>query len=237
LDEGKLNIVIGTHALFNKNILFEQLGLVIIDEQHRFGVKQRLAMIEKHKEQLLWKNNRRRAKNDLREDTGKDFEDEIKLLPIPHLLSMSATPIPRTLALTIYGDLDLSILDELPPGRKRAETKVITATNRKEMYVVLREKLEAGKQAYIIAPRIYNDTEEVKNQNNFTDHKKAASGVPSRNQAESSGQKNYFGDSPDNKKSSVEFEEKRIKEWLEKEKLNYKIGILHGRQPRPQWWR
>ena len=197
LDEGKLNIVIGTHSLFNKNILFEYLGLVIIDEQHRFGVKQRLAMIEKHKEQLLWKNNRRKAKNDLREDTGDDFKDQIKLLPIPHLLSMSATPIPRTLALTIYGDLDLSILDELPPGRKRAETKIVTKFGRTEMYKILQEKLEAGKQAYIIAPRI-KDSETVTLDVTV--------------------------------KSSVEFEEKRIKEWMQKNKLNFKVGTLHGRK-------
>jgi ATP-dependent DNA helicase RecG len=194
LDEGKLNIVIGTHALFNKNILFEYLGLVIIDEQHRFGVKQRLAMIEKHKEQTVWKNTRRRAKNDLREFTGKDFEDEIKLLPIPHLLSMSATPIPRTLALTIYGDLDLSILDELPPGRRRAETKIVSKFDRESMYKDLEDKLKNGKQMYVIAPRIHEDEE---------------------------------GES---KKSSVEFESKRIKERFPK----YKIEILHGRQSKSE---
>lgn len=194
LDEGKLNIVIGTHALFNKSILFEYLGLVIIDEQHRFGVKQRLAMIEKHKEQLLWKNNRRRAKNDLREDTGNDFKDQIKLLPIPHLLSMSATPIPRTLALTIYGDLDLSILNELPPGRKRAETKIVTKFERETMYKELGNKLKEGKQAYIIAPRIKDDEES------------------------------------ESKKSSVEYEEKRIKEKFPK----YKIGTLHGKQSKTE---
>lgn len=198
LDEGKLNIVIGTHSLFNKSILFEHLGLVIIDEQHRFGVKQRLAMIEKHKEELIWKNTRKRAANDLREFTGDYFKDEIKLLPIPHLLSMSATPIPRTLALTIYGDLDLSILDELPPGRKRAETKIVTKFERENMYKEIEEKLEAGKQVYIIAPRIKDDEEST------------------------------------SKKSSVEFEEKRIKEKLKEKGLQYKIGTLHGKQTKTE---
>jgi ATP-dependent DNA helicase RecG len=196
LDEGKLNIVIGTHSLFNKNILFEHLGLVIIDEQHRFGVKQRLAMIEKHKSSEN-KFKKTRPKNDLREFT--DEYDDLKLLPIPHLLSMSATPIPRTLALTIYGDLDLSILDELPPGRKRAETKIVTKFTREKMYKELIEKLKLGKQAYIIAPRIKDDAEDV-------------------------------GDESSNKKSSVEFEEKRIKEYLKKEKLDFRIGTLHGKQ-------
>lgn len=236
LDEGKLNIVIGTHSLFNKSILFEYLGLVIIDEQHRFGVRQRLAMIEKHKEQLLWKNTRRRAKNDLREFTGDDFKDEIKLLPIPHLLSMSATPIPRTLALTIYGDLDLSVLDELPPGRKRAETKIITKFERPKMYEQIKEKLEQGKQVYIIAPRIREDEAEtleensqknfdqnksfkVSEQDKFDDHKHALQG-----------RKIYPVNLSTNKKSSVEFEEKRIKEkfpgWI--------IGTLHGKQTKTE---
>ncbi len=186
LDDGRLNIVIGTHALFNKNILFEYLGLVIIDEQHRFGVKQRLAMIEKHKESLQKRKNN--IKNDLREE----IQEQIRLLPIPHLLSMSATPIPRTLALTIYGDLDLSILDELPPGRKRAETKIVTKFDREKMYRDMEAKLQLGKQVYVIAPRI-KDGEE---------------------------------DEGEAKKSSVEYEEKRIKEKFPK----YRIGTLHGKQ-------
>lgn len=194
LDDGRLNIVIGTHALFNKNILFEYLGLVIIDEQHRFGVKQRLALIEKHKEKIVEKNSKR-AKNDLREFISEDVMEEIKLLPIPHLLSMSATPIPRTLALTIYGDLDLSILDELPPGRRRAETKIATKFDREKMYETMREKLEQGKQAYIIAPRIHDDTD-------------PSLGLTSGG------------------KSSVEYEEKRIKEKFK----GYNIAILHGKQ-------
>ncbi len=175
LDNGQIHIVIGTHALFNKNVKFENLGLIILDEQHRFGVKQRMALIENNKQNKIVK-----AKNDLR---------EIQLeKPIPHLLSMSATPIPRTLALTIYGDLDLSILDELPPGRKRATTKIISKFDREIMYKKLYEKVKQGKQAYIIAPRIAHD-EETSN------------------------------------KSSVEFEEKRIKEKFP----NFKIGILSGK--------
>jgi len=184
LDDGRLNIVIGTHSLFNKNILFEYLGLVIIDEQHRFGVKQRLAMIEKHKESFQKRKNN--IKNDLREE----IQEQVRLLPIPHLLSMSATPIPRTLALTIYGDLDLSILDELPPGRVRAETKIVSPTERNQMYKTIEEKLSKGKQVYIISPRISIDEEN------------------------------------ENLKSSVEFEEVRIKEKFPK----YKVGILHGKQ-------
>jgi ATP-dependent DNA helicase RecG len=175
LENGQVHIVIGTHALFNKNVLFENLGLIILDEQHRFGVKQRKALIENNKENKVVK-----AKNDLREIQSDR--------PIPHLLSMSATPIPRTLALTIYGDLDLSILSELPPGRKRATTKVVDKYKREEMYETFVNEIKKGRQGYIIAPRITHD------ENTST-------------------------------KSSVEYEEKRIKEKYPK----LKIGVLHGK--------
>jgi ATP-dependent DNA helicase RecG len=195
LDEGQLHIVLGTHALFNKNILFENLGLVIIDEQHRFGVKQRLAMIEKHKTSINLKK-KDRPKNDLREFVSE--YDELKVLPIPHLLSMSATPIPRTLALTIYGDLDLSILDELPPGRKRAETRIVTKFTREEMYTKVLEKLREGKQVYVIVPKIK--------------HEEAGFETGLK------------------QKSSVEFEEKRIKDMFK----GFDIGTLHGKQSKIQ---
>jgi ATP-dependent DNA helicase RecG len=137
LADGRINIVIGTHTLMQKSIAFEQLALVIIDEQHRFGVRQRMALIEKSKASIT--------------------------TPIPHLLSMSATPIPRTLALTIYGDLDLSILDELPPGRKRAITKVFTVADREQIYEQIRKEIkENKKQCYIIAPRINESDDESK---------------------------------------------------------------------------
>lgn len=120
---GEISIVIGTHALIQKSVAFKHLALAIIDEQHRFGVNQRRALVRK---------------------------DE----PIPHLLSMSATPIPRTLALTMYGDLDLTVLDELPAGRKPIITEIITPEKRKETYERVRAELRAGRQAYIICPRI-----------------------------------------------------------------------------------
>jgi ATP-dependent DNA helicase RecG len=186
LDQGKINIVIGTHALFNKNILFENLGLVIIDEQHRFGVKQRMNLIEKHKERINTKKS-------------IDAEEEIKIYPIPHLLSMSATPIPRTLALTIYGDLDLSVLDELPPGRKRATTIVAKSLARENIYKEMFEYLSRGKQVYIIAPRVFDEEQEAENQGAAT------------------------------KKTSVEFEEKRIRKILQEKKFDFKVGTLHGK--------
>ncbi len=132
--DGQIPILIGTHALIQKSVSFKNLGLIVIDEQHRFGVKQR--------KELRKKQPARTTSIQL----GGDIA--------PHLLSMTATPIPRTLALTLFGDLDLSILDELPPGRKPVETKIILPHQREEVYEKVREELKSGRQAYVICPRI-----------------------------------------------------------------------------------
>lgn len=120
---GEIPILIGTHALIYKTVEFKHLAYVIIDEQHRFGTKQR----------------KRLAKKDGR---------------LPHLLSMTATPIPRTLALTIYGDLDITLLDEMPKGRKPVITKTIGPGQSKDMYEHVRSELADGRQTYVICPRI-----------------------------------------------------------------------------------
>lgn len=120
---GEIPILIGTHALIQKAVQFENLAYVIIDEQHRFGTAQR---------QMLHR------------------KDNIA----PHLLSMTATPIPRTLALTIYGDLDLTLLDEMPHGRKPIITKIVYPRERTATYEKVRQELQAGRQAYVICPRI-----------------------------------------------------------------------------------
>jgi ATP-dependent DNA helicase RecG len=120
---GEIPIVIGTHALIQKSLEFENLAYAIIDEQHRFGKVHRQALVKK---------------------------DEIA----PHLLSMTATPIPRTLALTIYGDLDLSLLDEMPAGRKPVITEVLGPEKREKAYERVREEMAKGRQAYVICPRI-----------------------------------------------------------------------------------
>jgi ATP-dependent DNA helicase RecG len=126
---GEISIVVGTHSLISKTVKFKHLAYVIIDEQHRFGTSQR---------QKLFKKN---------EPDGK---------PNPHLLSMTATPIPRTLALTVYGDLDLSLLDEMPAGRKPVITEIVLPDekSRLETYEKIRAELRNGRQAYIICPRI-----------------------------------------------------------------------------------
>lgn len=129
---GEIAIVIGTHALIQKKVQFKHLGLVIVDEQHRFGINQR--------KELAQKSN----------DFGK----------VAHLLSMTATPIPRTLALTIYGDLDLTILDEMPPGRKAILTEIITKETQELMYEKVKQELRDGRQVYVICPRIDDGDED-----------------------------------------------------------------------------
>ncbi len=119
---GKVDIVIGTHALIQKGVEFHRLGLAVIDEQHRFGVAQRSALRQ------------------------KGFN--------PHVLVMSATPIPRTLALTLYGDLDLSLIDQLPPGRQVVKTKWLKPSQRVSAYAFLRRQIGEGHQAFIICPLV-----------------------------------------------------------------------------------
>ena len=132
--DGSMNIVIGTHALIQESVKFKNLALVIIDEQHRFGTRQRATLANKHLEVS---------------PPSRGFTSRI-----PHLLSMTATPIPRTLALTIYGDLDLTLLDESPPGRKPIITKVVMPSERNGVYEHVRQEIKIGRQVYVICPRI-----------------------------------------------------------------------------------
>lgn len=120
---GEVNLLIGTHALLEDTVNFANLGFVVIDEQHRFGVEQRAR---------LWNKNK---------------------IP-PHILVMTATPIPRTLAMTVYGDLDVSVIDQLPPGRKPIQTLLQYDNRRAQLYAALRKQLQMGRQAYIVYPLI-----------------------------------------------------------------------------------
>jgi ATP-dependent DNA helicase RecG len=122
IQEGDIDIAIGTHALVQKGVDFSKLGLAVVDEQHRFGVEQRSALRD------------------------KGFN--------PHMLVMTATPIPRTLALTLYGDLDLSVIDELPPGRQVVKTKWLRPDQRASAYAFVRKQIAAGRQAFVICPLI-----------------------------------------------------------------------------------
>ena len=129
LADGSIQIAIGTHALIQPTVRFRRLGLAVIDEQHRFGVDQRAA---------------------LREKGPSDNGDAVS----PHLLVMSATPIPRTLALSLYGDLDMSVLDEMPPGRQEIKTRWLRASERERAYNFIRRQTAEGRQAYLIYPLV-----------------------------------------------------------------------------------
>ena len=126
IETGAWRIVIGTHALIGKGVRYQRLGLCVTDEQHRFGVAQRTALIRK----------------------GEDGAHA------PHLLVMSATPIPRSLALVLFGDLDLSLMDELPPGRLPVSTRIVPSAKREGLYGFVRKELEAGHQAYFVCPLV-----------------------------------------------------------------------------------
>jgi ATP-dependent DNA helicase RecG len=123
VETGKIGIVVGTHALIQKNVRFKNLAFVVVDEQHRFGVKQRAELTH-----------------------GKDL--------FPHFLSMSATPIPRTLTMTVFGNLNLSLITELPVGRKPIITKIVAPENRDKAYAFIRGEVRKGRQVYVVCPRI-----------------------------------------------------------------------------------
>ncbi len=128
LAAGEINLLLGTHALLGKGVTFNSLALVILDEQHRFGVSQRMALVQdKHK--------------------------------VPHLLSMTATPIPRTLALTIYGDLDLSLIKEMPKDRKKIKTLIVEPSQRKEAYGFIESEVKKGRGVFVICPKIESKEE------------------------------------------------------------------------------
>ena len=127
LANGEIDILIGTHAILEENVIFKNLGLVVTDEQHRFGVKQRTKIVEK----------------------GQN----------PDVLVMTATPIPRTLALILYGDLDISIIDELPPNRKKIETFAVNKRMTDRVNNFIREQVKQGRQAYVVCPLVEENEE------------------------------------------------------------------------------
>lgn len=176
LKSGEINILIGTHALISKGIEFKNLALVVLDEQHRFGVNQRAALIK-----------------------NKSL--------VPHLLSMTATPIPRTLALTVYGDLDLSLITEMPKNRKKVKTFIVESNKRKSAYGFIRKEAKEGKGVFVICPKI-----EIKNSTSPTG-----------------------GSKPEvqNNKSSVWDDVKAVKEEYEKLSKeifpDLEIAMLHGK--------
>ena len=136
LQEGEIDLLIGTHAVLQEDVRFARLGLVVTDEQHRFGVRQRAALLE-------------RSEGTVRKERA-------------HMLVMSATPIPRSLSLILYGDLDVSLLDELPPGRQPIETLVLFPSDRERIYASIRRQISMGGQAYVICPLVEENEESEK---------------------------------------------------------------------------
>lgn len=152
ITDGTANIIVGTQALIQEGVEFHKLGLVIIDEQHRFGVMQRATLMGKAKSSADEPNN----------------EDRYE----PDVLVMTATPIPRTLSLTIYGDLNISVIDEMPPGRQKVETKWVKEKDRVELYNKIQREVRSGRQAYIVYPLVEESEkmEELKAATSMADH-------------------------------------------------------------------
>lgn len=148
LEDGSIGIIVGTHALIEDTVVFKNLGLAVIDEQHRFGVDQRAR---------LWSK------------TGGGTP--------PHVLVMTATPIPRTLAMTYYGDLDTSVIDEMPPGRKPIQTLLITERQRQRLWRFIREQIAHGRQAFIVYPLIF-ESEKLDYQNLEQGYEKVVEAFP-----------------------------------------------------------
>ena len=135
LEEGSLDIVVGTHALLQESVTFKRLGLIVIDEQHRFGVKQRQKLVDKDEK-------------------------------IPHILSMTATPIPRSLALTVYGELDISIINSKPKNRLPIQTNIWSPNSRPQLYQIIDDEIKSGRQAFVVCPLIdESEGSEVKSVN------------------------------------------------------------------------
>ena len=182
LEAGEIDLVVGTHALLSGPVAFRRLGLVVADEQHRFGVEQRAALAAKANTPDCPPEAGRRLGGEGRGNSVSPAANGMDGVPTaacrcgeveqraalaakgekkirPHVLVMSATPIPRTLALIIYGDLDVSVIDQLPPGRLPVKTVLVGESKRQRMYGFVREQIRQGRQAYIVCPAIETDPE------------------------------------------------------------------------------
>jgi len=198
LENGQLDITIGTHSLIQKGVEFKDLALVVLDEQHRFGVEQRDHLIKNKK-------------------------------LVPHLLSMTATPIPRTLALTVYGDLDLCLIDEMPKNRKKVKTIIVEAQQRKQAYEFIKKEVAGGKGVFVIFPKIDSTASKLK------ESLEKAGGSPSSAISGSFVPQNY---APLSLASLAINEVKALKEEYEKLSKevfpDLRITMLHGKMKAPE---
>ena len=181
LKNGKIDLLIGTHALLSENIEFKDLSYVVVDEQHKFGVQQRALLAGK----------------------GKS----------PHILVMTATPIPRTLSMTVYGDLDISTLDEMPKGRGKIKTEMYTIEQSDEVYKIIRDLVKKGGQAYIVYP-IIEESETWTPRRFPTDHEEKGRGADPIQGV------------------GVKAAQKMFKQFCQKEFKEFKVGLIHGQMKR-----
>jgi len=194
--KGEIDVLIGTHSLIQDKVKFKKLALAIVDEQHRFGVGQRAKLVNHQTEEKI---------------------------TIPHFLSMTATPIPRTLALTIYGDLDLSILDEMPKGRKKVITEIVPPKERQKAYDFIRKKVEEGQNIFVICPRIESENSKIQNPND-----------PLRSRSSEASKSDSNSEYQNKRAWSLSWADaKAVKEEYEKlsKKIfpDLKVGMLHGK--------
>jgi ATP-dependent DNA helicase RecG len=157
--QGNAHLVIGTHALLEETVEFAKLGLVIVDEQHRFGVMQRLKLMKKSMEEATSEIESAKGNGTTGGVSATARRNSDGEIPEPDVLVMTATPIPRTLALTLYGDLDVSVLDELPPGRTPIVTRRVSDERSAEVWDFVRKQIAAGHQAYVVYPVIQENEE------------------------------------------------------------------------------
>jgi ATP-dependent DNA helicase RecG len=156
---GAVDIAVGTHALIQEGVSFQRLGVAVVDEQHRFGVMQRAALKERAANGNTDHEPARGTPSVRGEPVeprvqGRSSDSESPNAVTPHLLVMSATPIPRTLALTLYGDLDVSVIDQMPPGRLPVETRWVSPNDRATAYTFVRDQVRQGRQAFVVCPLI-----------------------------------------------------------------------------------
>ncbi len=189
LEDGSLGIIVGTHALLEDNVVFRNLGLAVIDEQHRFGVEQRSKLwskgplvgrgpVPENFASLIPPTAEQRVPPIYEAMGGHGFPGQASADRVPpHVLVMTATPIPRTLAMTLYGDLDVSVIDEMPPGRKPVQTMCIGQNRRASMYKFMRAEIARGRQVFVVFPLIF-ESEKLDLQNLEKGYEEIVSAFP-----------------------------------------------------------